>query len=162
MDSLVKPYFATAVTWLENMRIGMSGEELYNLVSTIFPKEAYGWTLNPGHFLSMEEWINSPVFEGSKYVFESGNALQLDIIPNYRGHLTCNIEDGILLADESYRKKLEEEYPKMWRRILQRKKFLKEELGIKIRDEVLPLYDTQGILNPYLLNKGYAMKKRSN
>ena len=38
---------------------------------------------------------------------------------------------------------------------------MREVLGICLKEETLPLYETQGILNPYLLNKGYAMVKNN-
>ena len=86
--------------------------------------------------------------------------IQLDIIPEPGcGYATSNIEDGILLADEQLRKELQEKYPEMWARIQYRRQYMAEELGICLKEEVLPLYNTQGILNPYLLKKGYAMKK---
>lgn len=51
LDVLAKPYYAAAVTWYENVGIGTSGGDLYRLIQNIFPKEKYGWVLNPGHFI---------------------------------------------------------------------------------------------------------------
>lgn len=161
-EKVVKPYFAAAVTWYENIGIGVTGGEIYELVEQIFPKEQYGWSLNPGHGLASEEWLNSPVFKGSQIPFCSGQMIQLDIIPEPGyGYATSNIEDGILLADEQLRTELREKYPEIWGRIQYRRQYMAEELGIHLKEEVLPLYNTQGILNPYLLKKGYAMKKVS-
>lgn len=160
LEKVVKPYFAAAAAWYENIGLGVTGGEIYELVERIFPKEQYGWSLNPGHGLSSEEWLNSPIYPGSEIPFCSGQLLQLDIIPEPGGgYATSNIEDGIALADEELRNELQQKYPEMWTRIMERKQYMETELGIRLKDEVLPLYNTQGILNPYLLNKGYAMKK---
>ena len=160
LEKVVKPYFAAAAAWYENIGLGVTGGEIYELVERIFPKEQYGWSLNPGHGLSAEEWLNSPIYPGSEIPFCSGQLLQLDIIPEPGGgYATSNIEDGIALADEELRNELQQKYPEMWTRIMERKQYMETELGIRLKDEVLPLYNTQGILNPYLLNKGYAMKK---
>lgn len=160
LEKVVRPYFATAVSWYENIGIGVTGGEIYSLVNEIFPKAQYGWQLNPGHCLASEEWLNSPVYKGSEIAFQSGQMVQLDIIPSPGGgYATSNIEDGILLADDVLQSKLQAKFPEMWSRIQWRRQYMKEELGIILKPEVLPLYDTQGILNPFLLNKGFGMKK---
>ena len=159
MEVIVKPYFAAAVSWYENIGLGIKGREIYEMIQELFPKEIYGWVLNPGHCLSSEEWINSPIYRGSEHEFKSGQFVQLDIIPSPKiPYYTSNIEDGILLADESLRLILKETYPDMWTRIQKRKVFMKNVLGITLKEEVLPLYETQGILNPYLLNKGFCLQ----
>lgn len=158
MDKIAKPYFRAAVAWYQTIGLNVTGGEIYEMVQSVFPKEQYGWFLNPGHNLATEEWLNSSIFEGSRIPFQSGQMVQLDIIPAaQRGYASSNIEDGILIADTAMRKTISENFPQMWKRILRRKKFMKEVLGIYLKDEVLPLYDTQGILNPFLLNKGYAL-----
>lgn len=160
--ALVKPYFAAAVSWYENIGLGVKGGELYRMIEEIFPKEKYGWVLNPGHGIGSEEWMNSPIFKNSEFRIHSGQILQLDIIPVTKGGCcTCNIENGILIADESLRRQIADQYPKMWERIQRRKSYMREVLGICLREETLPLYETQGFLNPYLLNKGYAMVKNN-
>ena len=40
---------------------------------------------------------------------------------------------------------------------MKRKSFMKDVLGISLKKEILPLYDTQGVLNPFMLNKNYAL-----
>lgn len=159
-EKLVKPYYAAAVSWYETIGIGITGGQIYQMIEEIFPKDIFGWELNPGHGLASEEWLNSPVYKGSDIPFTSGQMVQLDMIPAAQnGYATSNIEDGILLADEKLREEIQKKYPDMWERIAWRRNFMEKELGICLRPEVLPLYDTQGILNPFLLNKGYSMKK---
>lgn len=158
MDKIVKPYFRAAVAWYQHIGIGVCGGEMYELVQSVFPKEQYGWYLNPGHNLGTEEWLNSSIYKNSNIKFRSGQMVQLDIIPAAQnGYASSNIEDGILIADYKLQEQLSRKYPKMWERILRRKNFMKEVLGICLKGEILPLYDTQGILNPYMLNRGYAL-----
>ena len=131
MEVIVKPYFAAAVSWYENIGLGIKGREIYEMIQELFPKEIYGWVLNPGHCLSSEEWINSPIYRGSEHEFKSGQFVQLDIIPSPKiPYYTSNIEDGILLADESLRLILKETYPDMWTRIQKRKVFMKNVLEL--------------------------------
>jgi hypothetical protein len=47
------------------VKIGMTGNDLYQKIETILPKDKYGWTLCPGHLTSYEEWMSTPVYEGS-------------------------------------------------------------------------------------------------
>lgn len=158
MDKLVKPYFGAAVAWYQKIGINVTGGEMYDLIQTVFPKEQYGWFLNPGHNLAAEEWLNSSIFEGSTIPFRSGQMVQLDIIPAAQnGYASSNIEDGILIADTDLQNEISKKYPDMWKRIMKRKSFMKDVLGISLKNEILPLYDTQGILNPFMLNKKYAL-----
>lgn len=41
-----------------------------------------------------------------------------------------------------------------------RRKFMKKELGIKLKDEILPMSDICGYLRPLLLNREYAMREK--
>ncbi|MCB6314262.1 Xaa-Pro aminopeptidase, partial [Gordonibacter pamelaeae] len=67
--------------WLETIKIGINGNDLYEAIEAVLPKKAYGWTLNPGHLCADEEWMSSPVYPASKEVLKSGMLLQIDIIP---------------------------------------------------------------------------------
>jgi hypothetical protein len=84
LERVAKPYFAGVVTWLENIRIGMKGGEMYSLMESILPKEKYGWHLNPGHLSADEEWMSSPIYKHSTQTLKSGMILQIDIIPSVR------------------------------------------------------------------------------
>ena len=87
LEQVVKPYYHAMVIWLEEIRCGMSGGELYDLIEQVLPKEKYRWSLCPGHLTADEEWMSSPVYEASEEILESGMMLQTDIIPcgNQRG-----------------------------------------------------------------------------
>jgi hypothetical protein len=85
-------------------------------------------------------------------------ALQVDIIPaTGTDYFTTNIEDGIALADDELRAELAARYPDAWRRIEARRAFMKEELGIELHADVLPLSNIPAHLPPFLLRPDYVM-----
>lgn len=161
IDQIVKPYFAAVATWYETIGIGVTGGEVYEAVQNVFPRERYGWFLNPGHQIAHDEWLSSPIFPGSQIPLQSGQALQMDIIPFPSApYFGVNAEDGIILADEELRKKIETLHPDMWRRMQARRAFMIEVLGINLKPEVLPMSNYAGLLRPLLLNKELGMKVR--
>ena len=155
-EKLAKPYYKAAVTWYELIGIDVTGGQIYQAVQEVFPKEKYGWKLNPGHLGATEEWLSSPIYEGSSIMIKSGMLLQMDIIPSMPPYGAANVEDGIIIADEKLRKELMEEYPDVWARIQERRNYMIDELGIKIKPEVLPLSDTCARYSPYMMNKRLA------
>jgi hypothetical protein len=78
----------------------------------------------------------------------------MDIIPVSKKEFVCaNMEDGIVLADEALRNEWSERFPASWKRIQQRRSFMIDEIGINIKQEVLPLSNIPAYYTPYLLNK---------
>ena len=104
LKAVAIPYFETVKTWLETIEIGISGNDLYEAVEAVLPKEKYGWTLNPGHLCADEEWMSSPIYPQSEETLQSGMLFQIDIIPSVNGYGGVSCESGILLADEQLRK----------------------------------------------------------
>lgn len=153
------PYYRAAVTWYECVGIGVTGEELYSRIEQILPKETYHWVLNPGHSTGADEWVASPVYPDSKIRLASGMMMQMDIIPSVSGYGGANAEDGIAIADEALRDELRTVYPKTWERIQERRRFMKEDLGIELKEEILPMSDMCGYMRPYILNHDCALKK---
>ena len=141
------------------IRIGMKGKELYQAIEEVLPKEKYGWKLNPGHLTAEEEWLCSPVYEGSKEILKSGMLMQIDIIPSVKGYGGVSAESTVVLADDLLKKELSEQYPEVYRRMCKRRDYIKEELGIDLSKDVLPMCSTVAYLRPYLLNKEYALAK---
>ena len=81
-----------------------SAAELQRVVDRHLADPFFGVRLNPGHQLHLDEWVNSPVYAGSRVELRSGMALQCDIIPaTGTPYFTTNIEDGVVLADETLR-----------------------------------------------------------
>ena len=81
----------------------------------------------------------------------------MDIIPVSEGPFCyINAEDGIVLADEKLRAELGQKYPDCWQRISARQNFMRDVIGIRIDDSVLPLGNIPGILRPYALPPNLA------
>ena len=150
-------YFQAVKTWLETIEIGINGNDLYEAVETVLPKEAYGWTLNPGHLCADEEWMSSPIYPQSEETLQSCMLFQIDIIPSVNGYGGVSCESGILLADEQLRKAIAKEYPAVWERIVKRRAYMQEVLGIRIQEDVLPTSMATAYLRPYLLKKEMAL-----
>jgi Xaa-Pro aminopeptidase len=156
---LVAPYFAAAVEWYETVGIGVTGGELYDVVKRRLGAPFFGVHLNPGHFIHLDEWPSSPVYEGSSIELQSGMALQLDVIPaTGTDYHTSNIEDGVALASEPTREELSERFPGLWSRVERRRSFMREELGINLKPEVLPLSGLAGYLPPFWLAPKRALR----
>lgn len=157
LKAVAIPYFQAVKTWLETIKIGINGNDLYEAVETVLPKEEYGWTLNPGHLCADEEWMSSPIYPQSEETLQSGMLFQIDIIPSVNGYGRVSCESGILLADEQLRKAIAKEYPAVWERIVKRRAYMQEVLGIRIQEDVLPTSMATAYLRPYLLKKEMAL-----
>jgi hypothetical protein len=158
VERLVAPYFAAIVEWYGALRIGQTGAALQEIVDRRLGDPFFGIFLNPGHQISLDEWVNSPVFAGSTIELRSGMALQVDIIPaTGTEYFTTNIEDGVALADVALRQELASLYPDAWRRIQARRRFMGDALGIALAPEVLPFSSIPAYLPPFLLRPDRAM-----
>lgn len=156
-DEVVKPYFDAYHYWLKHIKIGEHAGEFYKKFEEHYPQEKYGWELCPGHLTANEEWLSSPFFKSSDAIVKSGMIFQVDFIPIQPNHHGVSAESTIALADQELREDIQQKYPDLWRRIENRKEYLREELNIHLSDEVLPLASTVGYYRPFLLNKDYAL-----
>lgn len=157
LDELVIPYFNAYATWLNKIRIGMRGKELYQIIEQVLPKEKFNWTLCPGHLTAEEEWLTSPIYEDSNEIIQSGMIFQVDIIPTLEGYAGTGAESTIVIADELLRNDIMNQYPEMYKRMQERVFYMQHELGLEISHDVLPMCSTVGYLRPYLLNRNQAM-----
>ena len=122
----------------------------------------FGVQLNPGHQVHLDEWLNSPVYAGSDIPLRSGMAMQLDIIPaTGTAYQSSNIEDGYALADAALREEMAAKFPGVWHRIEARRGFMRDQLGIRLAWEVLPLSKAPAYLAPLLLRPSRVMTTRS-
>ena len=157
LTAVAIPYFQAVKVWLETIKVGINGNDLYEAIEAVLPKKEYGWTLNPGHLCADEEWMSSPIYPQSKEALQSGMLFQIDIIPSVNGYGGVSCESGILLADEALRKEIAREYPAVWERIVKRRAYMQEVLGIHIHEDVLPTSMATAYLRPYLLKKEMAL-----
>jgi hypothetical protein len=159
VDKLIAPYFRAVVGWYETAGIGVTGGELFAVVDAHLGDPFFGVGLNPGHLIHLDEWLNSPVRRDSFQRLRSGMALQIDIIPaTGTPYHTTNIEDGIALADAPLRAAFAAKYPEAWRRIEQRRAFMQDTLGIRLKPEVLPFSNIPAYLPPFWLAPERAMR----
>lgn len=148
----VRPYYAAVATWWMTLRTGLPGGELYSRVLDQLEDAPFKSALNPGHLVSYDEWVHSPVRPGSDEQIQSGMMLQCDIIPtplpDGRG---LNCEDTVAIADEALRDQIASGYPDVWERIVARREFMQEKLGITLQPDVLPLSMAPAYLAPFWL-----------
>ncbi len=158
VDRLVGPYFEAVAEWYGALRIGQTGGALQEIVDRHLGDPFFGIFLNPGHQISLDEWVNSPIWPDSTIELRSGMAFQVDVIPaTGTAYFTTNIEDGVALADESLRRELAERYPDAWARIQARRAFMTNAIGIDLHPEVLPFSNIPAYLPPFLLRPDRVM-----
>jgi hypothetical protein len=156
IEDFYKPFFRAIVAWYENVTEGAEGGAVFEKVMEhIGDFEKFGVTLNPGHNIGADEWTNSPFYKASKQKVRNGYYLQSDIIASVKDPVRQAIlEDGIVIADEKLRNELKAEYPDVYERISKRRSFMKDVIGIRIADDVLPLSNCQAVLHPFMLDTG--------
>ncbi|MBO0441668.1 M24 family metallopeptidase [Candidatus Enterococcus ikei] len=156
LERVAKPYYQAVAIWLEKIKIGMAGKKLYQTIETVFPQADYHWHLNPGHLVSDEEWMSSPIYANSEETLKSGMILQIDIIPSVAGYTGVSAEECVALADATLQTQIKEKYPELWQRIIARKAYIRETLNIELSEDVIPLSNTVGYLRPFYLAKDQA------
>ena len=97
--------------------------------------------------------MNTPIYPGSTERLQSGQAIQLDIIPaTGTPYFTTQHRGRHRAARRRGRAELAERYPDAWRRIEARRAFMAEVLGIRLKPEVLPFSNLAGYLPPFILS----------
>ncbi|MBS1979061.1 MAG: aminopeptidase P family N-terminal domain-containing protein [Bacteroidetes bacterium] len=153
LDKLAIPYFRAIARWYKTVGLDVTGGDLYDVIHQEIGDPFFGLGLNPGHYIHIDEWVSSPVYEGSSIRLKSGMALQVDVIPaTGSSYHTINIEDGIALADDHLRSEIARKYPHAWRRIEARRKFMRDYIGIALKPEVLPFSNIPAYLPPFILS----------
>ncbi|MFM7963933.1 MAG: hypothetical protein ACKPBF_08220, partial [Actinomycetota bacterium] len=151
-------YFEIVRAWYAAARIGATGGEVFAAAEEARDPSLFNFALNPGHYLHLDEWVNSPFAPGNEVQLRSGMAIQVDIIPVSNGPFCyVNIEDGIVLADESLRTQLQQRDPALMQRVSRRRKYMINMLGYELDECVLLLGNTSGWLAPYVTNLSLAI-----
>ena len=154
---LATNYFEIVACWYEQVRVGASAGDVWQRVDSVRNDTVLGFAVNPGHYIHLDEWVHSPFASRSSVRLRSGMALQMDIIPVSHGPFCfVNAEDGIVLADETLAAELASRHPACWARMTMRRNFMREVLGIRLHESVLPLGNAPGWLAPYVLEPGRA------
>jgi hypothetical protein len=151
IPSFAGPYFEAMGEWFGLMKLGTPGRCVYDLIQDRLPFDKFGVYLNPGHLIHLDEWMSSPFYAGSEIPVSSGMAIQVDVIPQSATYFSTRMEDGIVIADEELRGKLEQSFPDCYERCQRRRSFMSNVLGIELPEEVLPLSNTCAIVPPFFL-----------
>ena len=146
------PYVEALSQWFSLMRPGVAGGEVWARMRAALPFETFGVYLNPGHLIGLDEWLSSPIYEGSSEPLASGMAMQCDVIPGHPVWGSTRMEDGYVIADAGLRAELQALYPAVAARCQARAEFMKTVIGLDVAPTLLPLADTCGIVAPYLLD----------
>jgi hypothetical protein len=160
---LVAPYFEAVARWLEALHVGQTGGALQAIIDEQLADPFFGIFLTPGHLISLEEWLHSPIGPASTARLRSGMVIESDIIPaTGTDYFTTNVESPFALADGALRAELAQRYPSMWARIQARRTFVRHQLGIELHPDVLPFSNLPAYLAPFLLRPERAMTKRAS
>lgn len=146
-ETFVAPYVLAMKDWFAHLTIGQSGGILNDIVTKQLEYEMFRIKLNPGHLIHLEEWLSTPIYPESTIALRSGMVLQSDVIPSHPVYFSTRMEDSYLLASEELRAALP---PAVLSRCLARRDFMRHALGYTMSDDVLPLSNLAGVIQPYL------------
>lgn len=152
LEVFVQPYVRAMSDWCALMRVGVAGGEVWSRMRTALPHDRFHVDLNPGHLIGLDEWLSSPIAEGSDIPLASGMAMQMDVIPSHPVYGSTRMEDGYVIADAALRAELAARFPAVAARCAARAAFMRDVIGMDVPDSLLPLADTCGIVAPFLLD----------
>jgi len=153
-----KAYFEALVTWYETADVGVAGGDLHAAVVGKLAQGGLRSALNPGHLTGHEEWMHSPVRPGSTERLRSGMPFQIDVIPTpLKAGWALNCEDPVTFADAALRAELQTKHPEAWARIEKRRAFMRDALGVSVKESILPLSSTPLYLPPFWLRADHVL-----
>lgn len=153
-----KTYFNGLRAWYDSVDIGVAGKTVVAAVEAALAPAGLRPALNPGHLISHDEWMNTPIRPGSDDVILSGMAFQVDIIPTpMAAGQTLNCEDGVVIADAALRAELAQAHPEVYARMQARRDFVRDVLGINLKDCILPLSSTPLCFAPFWTKPGQLL-----
>jgi Xaa-Pro aminopeptidase len=153
-------YFEALTTWYETADIGVTGGALHEAVVAKLARAGLKSALNPGHLTGHEEWMHSPVRPGSAEKLASGMPFQVDVIPvPMPSGWGLNCEDAVTFADAELRGELRAKHPQCFARIEKRRAFMRDELGVDVKDNILPLSSTPLCLPPFWLRPDHLLAR---
>jgi len=158
LERLAIPYWRAIAMWYETLAVGVVGGEIFEAITELLAGEEFSSSLNPGHLIHYEEWLHSPIRRGSEDPIASGMVLQCDMIPTgIRAGWTINCEDTVVVADRALRAELSARHPELWARIRARQEYVRNSLGVRLPDGVLPLSCTSCYFRPFWLSPSTAL-----
>lgn len=157
LELFAGPYVSAMSLWCALMRPGVPGGMVWDDIQAALPPDLFAVTLNPGHLIGLDEWLSSPIYQGSTEPLASGMAMQMDVIPGHPVYGSCRMEDGYVIADDALRADLAARFPEVAARCAARATFMRDVIGMKVSDCLLPLADTCGIVAPWLFDPGLVV-----
>lgn len=149
---LAKGYFAALLKWYETVDLGVTGGEVEQNVREVLARAGLRPALNPGHLVGHDEWVHSPMIPGSGVRLRSGMPFQVDVLPvPIPAGCSLNCEDAVTLADAALRAELAALYPEVAARVEARRAFVRDQIGVALKECILPLSNTPLCLAPLLL-----------
>jgi hypothetical protein len=158
LSKFAKPYMKAIFTWYQMATIGVSGGHIYETITNVLAEAGLQPALNPGHLTSIDEWVHTFFCPQSKDVIRSGMGIQCDIIPTpVPDGVSVNNEDSVVFADERLRAQLKNRFPDVWERVELRRRFMQNELGLNLHDDLLPLSNNPAYYSPFWLSPGQVL-----
>jgi hypothetical protein len=97
---------------------------------------------------------------GSAEKLASGMPFQVDVIPvPMPSGWGLNCEDAVTFADAELRGELRAKHPQCFARIEKRRAFMRDELGVDVKDNILPLSSTPLCLPPFWLRPDHLLAR---
>ncbi|WP_368904874.1 Xaa-Pro aminopeptidase [Taklimakanibacter lacteus] len=153
-------YFEGLMAWYETADIGTRGGRIFEAVTETLARGGLRSSLNPGHLTSFDEWLHSPIQPGYAGEISSGMPFQVDIIPApMRAGHALNCEDPVVFADQALRADIAARHPAAAQRIAARRAFVRDALGIDLKETILPLSSTPLCLAPFWLKPNLLLAR---
>ncbi|AZI57989.1 hypothetical protein EH165_07390 [Nakamurella antarctica] len=153
-------YFDVLIAWYEAATVGAATGDIFAAAESKRDRTVFEFALNPGHLLHLEEWSQSTFEQASPVRLQSGSMVQCDIIPvSTTPGLHVNVEDGVALADGALRAELANDYPELWDRVENRRRYLSDVIGVTLDESVLPMSTMPLWFTPYVMDAQLGMTK---
>ncbi|MBL0371501.1 Xaa-Pro aminopeptidase [Rhizobium sp. KVB221] len=150
-----KSYFRGLVEWYETVDIGVAGGEIFARTVAKLREGGLDSALNPGHLIGHDEWSHTPIRPGSTETIRSGMPIQVDVIPvPMPDNWALNNEDSVVIADETLRADIARLYPDVHARMMARRTFMRDEIGVDLNSSILPTSNIPLCLPPFWLDSG--------
>ncbi len=151
---LMNTYYLALDAWYCSLKIGAKGKDVYNSVLDVVKDfKEVGIGLNPGHLIHTDEWTNSPFTADCESTLKSGMMIQCDFTSSVQQkNFQMHAEDGVIIADQETQAQIQKIAPKAYQRMINRREFMRKELGICVDDCVLPTGDMPAVLWPHLMD----------
>ena len=155
---LARCYMEAIIEWYSVTDIGVHGGNVFEAVTSVLSKAGMHSALNPGHISGHDEWIHTPIRENSTEPVSSGSLFQVDISPTplpTGWALVCI--DGVAIADERLRRQIRERHPEAFSRMQMRRQFVRDVLGVDLKESILPLSSVPLCLPPFWLKSDHLL-----